>query len=108
MKCALQEFQHMHPQLTSRIRTEKTQTTSIGGMAQTVSSTQSFIPMECPTFPLDTEFACKDMLHDKLDVENGPLWRVQLVTEATMDKSNIGKKYASCKKETNLVNWPSV
>ncbi len=78
MKCALQEFQHTYPQLTSRIRTE-------------ANGDRCFIPMECPTFPLDTEFRIKDMLHEKFDVANGPLWRVQLVTEATMDNAGLGE-----------------
>ena len=72
MKCALQEFQHMYPQLTSRTRDD------------------SILPMECPTFPLDTEFQTKDMLHTKFDIENGPLWKVQLITEATMEKAAAG------------------
>ena len=62
----------MYPQLTSRIRGD------------------CFLPMECPTFPLDTEFHTKDMLHTKFDVENGPLWKVQLITEATMEKAAAG------------------
>jgi hypothetical protein len=76
MKCALQEFQHMYPQLTSRIRTD--------------GHDHFFIPMECPTFPLDTDFEIKDMLHEKFNVANGPLWRVQLITEATMDRAGLG------------------
>ncbi len=47
MKCALQEFQHRYPQLTSRIRSDP------GGGDQ---GQLYFIPMECPTFPLDTDF----------------------------------------------------
>ena len=78
MKCALQEFQHMYPQLTSRIRRDEQQNLR-------------FVPMECPTFPLDTDFKCKDMLHQKFNVEDGPLWRVQLITEATMDQAKLGK-----------------
>ncbi len=30
------------------------------------------------------------MLHSKFDVENGPLWRVQLVTEDSMEKAVLG------------------
>jgi hypothetical protein len=46
--------------------------------------------MECPTLPLDVTFSCKDMLHQKFDTGQGPLWRVQLITEASMDLANLG------------------
>ncbi|TRY78377.1 hypothetical protein TCAL_01694 [Tigriopus californicus] len=75
MKCALQEFQHMFPQLTSRIREDQ--------------GHPYFAPMECPTFPLDTEFKCQDMLHTKFNTSQGPLWRVQLVTEDTMEQAAL-------------------
>ena len=87
MKCALQEFQHRYPQLTSRIRPAAASSASADS-----SSSPHFIPMECPTFPLDTDFTCKDMLHDKFDTETGPLWRVQLVTENNMDRANLGER----------------
>lgn len=76
MKCAMQEFQHMYPQLTSRILSN--------------NSIPHFSPMECPILPLDIAFQTRDMLHDKFDIENGPLWRVQLITEATMDQASLG------------------
>lgn len=75
MKCALQEFQHMFPQLTSRIREDQ--------------GHPYFAPMECPTLPLDTEFKCQDMLHTKFNTSQGPLWRVQLVTENTMEQAAL-------------------
>ncbi len=78
LKCALQEFQHRYPQLISRIRSE-------GGLQS------YFVPMECPTLPLDVDFKCRDMLHAKFDTDQGPLWRVQLITEATMDKAALGE-----------------
>ncbi len=46
--------------------------------------------MECPILPLDITFGCKDMLHQKFDTNQGPLWRVQLITEASMDLANLG------------------
>ena len=46
--------------------------------------------MECPTLPLDVMFNCKDMLHQRFDTVQGPLWRVQLITEASMDLANLG------------------
>ncbi|CAB4059291.1 unnamed protein product [Lepeophtheirus salmonis] len=45
--------------------------------------------MECPILPLDSDFECRDMLHNQFDTERGPLWRVQLITEQTMDKAPI-------------------
>eukprot|EP00095_Tigriopus_kingsejongensis_P004248 maker-scaffold711_size108467-snap-gene-0.30 protein:Tk04248 transcript:maker-scaffold711_size108467-snap-gene-0.30-mRNA-1 annotation:"malonyl -acyl carrier protein transacylase" len=75
MKCALQEFQHMFPQLTSRIRQDRGQ--------------PYFAPMECPTLPLDTKFECQDMLHTPLNWEQGPLWRVQLITEENMEQPDL-------------------
>jgi len=33
--------------------------------------------------------SCRDMLHQKFDTTSGPLWRVQLVTESTMDSANL-------------------
>uniref|UniRef100_A0A0K2UGZ6 Uncharacterized protein n=1 Tax=Lepeophtheirus salmonis TaxID=72036 RepID=A0A0K2UGZ6_LEPSM len=73
--CALQEFQHMFPQLTSRIISR--------------NNIPHFHPMECPILPLDSDFECRDMLHNQFDTERGPLWRVQLITEQTMDKAPI-------------------
>eukprot|EP00096_Caligus_rogercresseyi_P011195 TRINITY_DN4332_c0_g1_i1.p1 TRINITY_DN4332_c0_g1~~TRINITY_DN4332_c0_g1_i1.p1 ORF type:complete len:529 (-),score=144.67 TRINITY_DN4332_c0_g1_i1:527-2113(-) len=75
LKCALQEFQHMFPQLTSRLILR--------------GNVPHFHPMECPTLPLDSDFTCRDMLHDQFDTEVGPLWRVQLITEKSMDKASI-------------------
>ena len=46
--------------------------------------------MECPILPFDTEFEIKDMLHTKFDTLSGPLWRVQLITEKTMDSADLG------------------
>ena len=46
--------------------------------------------MECPILPLDVNFVCRDMLHQKFDTVQGPLWRVQLITEASMDLANLG------------------
>ena len=31
------------------------------------------------------------MLHEKFDASDGPLWRVQLITEATMDRAGLGE-----------------
>lgn len=83
MKCAIQEFQHMFPQLTSRIRQRSKDD---HGPAEAV-----FVPMECPILPLDTEFKCQDMLHTKFDTSTGPLWRVQLITETSMEKAGLGE-----------------
>ena len=49
-----------------------------------------FLPMECPILPLDMSFKHKNMLHDDFSVEKGPLWRVQLIDESTMDSANLG------------------
>merc|ERR1719414_2249740 len=48
-----------------------------------------FIPMECPVLPLDSSFRFKNMLHNEFPVESGPLWRVQLIDESTMDSANL-------------------
>ena len=86
MKCALQEFQHMFPHLTSRLKTSAPQT------VPNAEEMVSFVPMECPILPLDTKLTCTDMLHTPFDEENGPLWRVQHVTEAIMDAANLVSK----------------
>ena len=89
MKCALQQFQHTHPQLTSRITEQPT------GQSQPnldPNHERSFVAMELPKFPLDSEFAVGDMLHEKFASGEGPLWRVQLITEATMDRAGLGEK----------------
>ena len=85
MKCSLQEFQHMFPHLTSRIKVKP---------GETPNSEESvhFVPMELPTLPLDTVFKTKNMLDGTFDEENGPLWRVQLVTEATMEAAYLVRK----------------
>ena len=88
MKCALQQFQHTHPQLTSRI-TEPPSSQSQPNLDP--NSERSFVAMELPKFPLDSEFAVKDMLHEKFASGEGPLWRVQLITEATMDRAGLGE-----------------
>ena len=80
MKCALQEFQHMFPHLTTRIKSRPP-------VPPNNEPEASFLPMECPILPLDTNFTCSDMLHDPFDEENGPLWRVQLITEASMESA---------------------
>jgi hypothetical protein len=83
MKCALQEFQHMFPHLTSRFLIKPPQPPNF---------TEEFVyfsPMECPILPLDSQFRCKDMLHQPFDDEKGPLWRVQLVTQSLMDAANL-------------------
>ena len=49
--------------------------------------------MELPKFPLDSEFQVKDMLHEKFEAADGPLWRVQLITEATMDRAGLGETF---------------
>ena len=87
LKCALQEFQHTYPQLTSRIRH-----CPPNGKCQSPEHCQNlhFSPMECPILPLDVTFSCRDMLHQKFDTVQGPLWRVQLITEASMDLANLG------------------
>ena len=88
MKCALQQFQHTHPQLTSRITEQPT------GQSQPnldPNGERSFVAMELPKFPLDSEFAVGDMLHERFASGEGPLWRVQLITEATMDRAGLGE-----------------
>ena len=81
MKCALQEFQHMFPHLTTRIKVKPP-------VPPANEETALFLPMECPILPLDTTFSY-DMLHDSFDEENGPLWRVQLITEASMESAYL-------------------
>ena len=88
MKCALQQFQHTHPQLTSRIANVSNAGDSAAAAAV---PERGFVAMELPKFPLDTEFQVKDMLHEKFDATDGPLWRVQLITEATMDRAGLGE-----------------
>ena len=88
MKCALQQFQHTHPQLTSRI-TEQHSSQSQPNLDP--NSERSFVAMELPKFPLDSEFAVRDMLHERFSACEGPLWRVQLITEATMDRAGLGE-----------------
>ena len=99
MKCSLQEFQHMFPQLTSCIKKQNlngnfnnNNTPSLYNPAQLVNEQHElhFMPMECPILPLDTNFQCKSMLHEEFDVVRGPLWRVQLVDESSMDLANLG------------------
>ena len=51
VQITLQELQHQHPQLTSRIRRE--------------AGRETFQPMELPVLPLDQELACTDMLHSR-------------------------------------------
>ena len=41
---------------------------------------------------IDTVFKTKNMLDETFDEENGPLWRVQLVTEATMEAAYLVRK----------------
>ena len=82
MKISLQEFQHMFPYLTSRIKVQP------ATPPQTEESVL-FVPMECPILPLDTQMKCTDMLHETFDEENGPLWRVQHVIEDNMDAANL-------------------
>ena len=48
-----------------------------------------FAPMECPVLPLDSSFSFKNMLHNEFSTESGPLWRVQLIDESTMDSANL-------------------
>ena len=74
VQITLQELQHQHPQLTSRISRQ-------GGKQET------FQPMELPVLPLDQELLCTDMLHHKFDTETGPLWRVQIITRDTFQKA---------------------
>lgn len=105
MKCSLQEFQHMFPQLTSCIKTLSGSANNINNnmpnynnefhqshhitMVNEQQHDLQFFPMECPILPLDTEFKYKNMLHDEFCVEKGPLWRVQLIDESTMDLANL-------------------
>ena len=105
MKCSLQEFQHMFPQLTSCIKNRSNSSSSINNnlshhnhdtsssnIANIISDQQHdlhFYPMECPILPLDTTFKCKDMMHEEFCVNEGPLWRVQLIDESTMDLANL-------------------
>ena len=90
MKCALQQFQHTHPQLTSRISAAEQSQQSQPNLDPTAE--RSFVAMELPKFPLDSEFQVKDMLHEKFEAADGPLWRVQLITEATMDRAGLGEE----------------
>ena len=105
MKCSLQEFQHMFPQLTSCIKSHSSYGANVNNNIQsnkvdlhsnshhpTINELQhdlQFSPMECPTLPLDTSFKFKNMLHDEFSLESGPLWRVQLIDESTMDLANL-------------------
>ena len=102
MKCSLQEFQHMFPQLPSRIKScsnnavnsnNNVQSGDVNSNKQLVTNELQqelqFMPMECPTLPLDTSFECKNMLHEEFSQENGPLWRIQLIDESTMDSANL-------------------
>ena len=102
MKCSLQEFQHMFPQLKSRIKScsnnavnsnNNVQSGDVNSNKQLVTNELQqelqFMPMECPTLPLDTSFECKNMLHEEFSQENGPLWRIQLIDESTMDSANL-------------------
>jgi hypothetical protein len=84
LKCALQEFQHMYPQLTSRIRRDASSHLPPGQL--------HFEPMECPILPMDTHFATKDMLHEQFTSNIGPLWRVQLITSENFDEANLGEE----------------
>jgi len=76
VQITLQELQHQYPLLTSRISKH--------------ASKDMFSPMELPILPLDQELTCTDMLHTKFDTENGPLWRVQIVTRATFEAASSG------------------
>ena len=60
--------------------------------------------MECPILPLDSTFKCKDMLHEEFCVEQGPLWRVQLIDESTMDIANLrfGPELAALLEDTEV------
>ena len=101
MKCSLQEFQHMFPQLTSCIKTQSSYNCNLNNnvpthnydshinMINEQNHDLQFCPMECPTLPLDSSFDCKNMGHDEFCVEKGPLWRVQLIDESTMDLANL-------------------
>ena len=73
VQICLQELQHLHPQLTARIRRE--------------AGRETFQPMELPVLPLDLELSCSDMLHTRFDTETGPLWRVQIITRDTFEKA---------------------
>lgn len=82
LKCALQEFQHMFPHLTSRL---KVQSPVQGGSQEELVF---LVPMECPILPLDT--TChQDMLHETFDEEHGPLWKVQLINESSMETAHL-------------------
>ena len=105
MKCSLQEFQHMFPQLTSCIKSNSSYGANVNNNIprNNIDSHSNsfhpamndlhhdlhFSPMECPTLPLDTRFMFKNMLHDEFSLESGPLWRVQLIDESTMDLANL-------------------
>ena len=104
MKCSLQEFQHMFPQLTSCIRKQSSNNNLNNNIPNSTIEAHlnnwthvineqhhdlQFSPMECPILPLDTGFKCKDMLHEEFSVEEGPLWRVQLIDQSTMDNANL-------------------
>ena len=48
------------------------------------------------------------MLHQKFDTNQGPLWRVQLITEASMDLANLGfgpELQAICEDDASQVSF---
>ena len=119
MKCSLQEFQHMFPQLTSCVRKQSSNNNLNNNMPNSSNDSHlnnstyiineqhhdlQFSPMECPILPLDPSFKCKDMLHEEFCVEQGPLWRVQLIDESTMDIANLrfGPELAALLEDTEV------
>ena len=119
MKCSLQEFQHMFPQLTSCVRKQSSNNNLNNNMPNSSNDSHlnnstyiineqhhdlQFSPMECPILPLDSTFKCKDMLHEEFCVEQGPLWRVQLIDESTMDIANLrfGPELAALLEDTEV------
>ena len=95
VKISLQEFQHMFPQLTTRIPTSINNNASPRGSQTTLNYTDhdlssvKFVPMECPILPLDTDFKCKDMIRASFNTESGPLWRVQVIDPSDLDDVNL-------------------
>ena len=97
MKICLQEFQHMFPQLTTRIPPSALNNNASPRGSQTTLDQleghqhpqKKFAPMECPTLPYDHTLECKDMIHAEFDTEKGPLWRVQVIDEDSIQTANL-------------------
>ena len=97
VKICLQEFQHMFPQLTTRIppsalnnnASPRGSQTTLDQLEGHTHPQKQFAPMECPTLPYDHTLECKDMIHAEFDTEKGPLWRVQVIDEDSIQTANL-------------------